>query len=60
MEKRRLLAQLNFCRSLLYYFGMITDSENEKIRNRVSKWQDKNKIEISQKQLDSVDITYKD
>ena len=28
MEKRKLLAQMSFCRGLLYYFDMITDREN--------------------------------
>lgn len=60
MEKRRLLAQLNFCRSLLYYFDMITDRENERIHKRILKWQEKNNVKISSSQMDSVDITYND
>lgn len=60
MEKRRLLAQLNFCRSLLYYFDMITDRENERIHKRILKWQEKNDVKISSSQMDSVDITYND
>lgn len=60
MEKRKLLAQLNFCRSLLYYFDMITDRENERIHKRILKWQEKNDVKISSSQMDSVDITYND
>ena len=60
MEKRKLLAQMNFCRSLLYYFDMITDRENERIHKRILKWQEKNNVKISSSQMDSVDITYND
>lgn len=60
MEKRKLLAQMNFCRSLLYYFDMITDRENERIHKRILKWQEKNDVKISSSQMDSVDITYND
>lgn len=60
MEKRKLLAQMSFCRSLLYYFDMITDRENERIHKRILKWQEKNNVKISSSQMDSVDITYND
>lgn len=60
MEKRKLLAQMSFCRDLLYYFDMITDRENERIHKRILKWQEKNNVKISSSQMDSVDITYND
>lgn len=60
MEKRKLLAQMSFCRGLLYYFDMITDRENERIHKRILKWQEKNNVKISSSQIDSVDITYND
>lgn len=59
-EKRKRLAILIECSSILYLCGMITEGENEKIYQRISKWQDKNKVDITQKQLMSVKITYND
>lgn len=36
----------------------MTDAENDKILNRIKKFQDKNKIEISLAQLDSAKFIY--
>lgn len=60
MENRRKLALLNLCRSFLNVNGFITEAENEKIHNRIMKWQDKNEISISEAQLYSVDFIYND
>ena len=45
--------------SILHYkaFG---SAENEKVHNRIMKFRDKNKVFISEAQLDSVDFTYDD
>lgn len=58
-EDKQLLIESNFCRSFLYFSGFITDSENEKIHNRIKKFQDKKKISVTREQLDSVDILCK-
>ncbi|XUU34639.1 hypothetical protein ACRHG2_16510 [Bacteroides fragilis] len=60
MENRRKLAIANMCRFFLHYHGFITDSENQKVHQRIMKWQDKNKVFISEAQLESVDFTYDD
>lgn len=60
IEKRKSLAIANECRSFLFMYDFITDKENEKIFKRIKKFQDKNKIGISRKQLDSVEIIYND
>lgn len=60
MENRRKLALLNLCRSFLNVHGFITEAENERIRNKIMKWQDKNKISISEAQLYSAYFIYDD
>lgn len=60
MEDRRKLALLNLCRSFLNVNGFITEAENERIHNRIMKWQDKNKISISEAQLYSSGFIYDD
>lgn len=59
-EKRENLAKSDFCRAYLHVQGFLTDAENEKVFQRIRKWQDKNKVEITEEQLLSVDITYND
>lgn len=59
-DKREMLAFSNMCRSYLYMSGFLSDSENEKIHDKISKWQDKNRIAISRAQLNSVGFTYND
>lgn len=51
MENRRKLAILNLCRSFLNVHGFITEVEDERIHNRLLKWQNKNDISISEAQL---------
>lgn len=57
---RQKLAIATFCRSYLYFYDFISDKENEKIHNKIKKWQDKNKIHITRAQLDNVDVIYND
>lgn len=57
---RENLAKADFCRSFLHIQGFLSDQENEKVHNRIMKWQDKNKVAISEEQLLSVDISYDD
>lgn len=59
-EKRRLLAIMHECRRWLYFKGMITEKENDKINQRIGKWQDKNLVSITDEQLLSVNMTYND
>lgn len=60
MENRRKLAIATFCRSYLKFHGFITLEESERIFSRILKWANKNKISISEEQLDSVDFVYDD
>lgn len=59
-EKRETIAIANMCRSFLYMNDFLSDTENEKLHKRISSYQDRNKVSISRKQLDSVDFVYKD
>lgn len=59
-EKRENLAKSDFCRSFLYVQGFLSDSENEKVHQRIRKWQDKHKVGVTMRQLLSVEITYDD
>lgn len=49
-----------FCRSYLYMAGILTEAEAEKVFTRIKKFQDQHQIEITDKQIDSVEIIYKD
>lgn len=60
MENRKKLAIANLCRAYLHIHGFITDSENRRIHNKIMKWQDENKVSISEAQLDSADFIYDD
>lgn len=60
MKNRRKLAISSLCRSFLNAQGFLTDAENEKIHQRIVKWQDKNEVEITEAQLLSSDFTYDD
>lgn len=44
MENRRKLAIANLCRGFLRMQGFLTDSENEKIFQRILNWQDENEV----------------
>ena len=57
---RENLAKADFCRRFLHIQGFLSAQENEKVHNRIMKWQDKNKVAISEEQLLSVDISYDD
>lgn len=57
---RQELAALNFCREYLHIHGFLTDTENDKVHKRICKHQDRNRIEISEAQLRSVELTYDD
>ena len=60
MKNRKKLAIATLCRAHLHIHGFITDSENRRIHNKIMKWQDKNKVSISEAQLDSADFIYND
>lgn len=57
---RQELAALSFCREYLHIHGFLTDTENDKVHKRICKHQDRNRIEISEAQLMSVELTYDD
>ena len=58
--KRSQLAKAVFCKDFLHINEFMTDAENDKILNRIMKFQDKNKIEISEAQLYSANLIYND
>lgn len=60
MENRRKLAIADLCRGFLHVQGFLTDSENEKVYQRIMKWQDKNEVGITDAQLLSADFIYDD
>lgn len=59
-ERREKLAILLFCRSYLSYYGMLTEVEAMKGFRRIRDYQDEYHISITRKQLESVEIKYKD
>ena len=59
-ERREMLAKADFCRTYLHIQGFLTDKENEKVFQRERKWQDKNKVGLTEAQIWSVDMTYND
>lgn len=59
-QAREKIAKLNFARSYLYMAGCITEAENEKIHSRMLKLKEKFAVEITEEQLNSVKMTYKD
>lgn len=60
MNNRAKLAISDLCRTYLHLNGFLSDSENDKVFDRVRKWQDKNRVEITDAQLNSADFTYND
>lgn len=58
LHNREVLAIANYCRSFLYYGDFLSESENNKVHDRIKKFQDNNKISISPEQVDSVDVNY--
>ena len=59
-KNREILAIAFACRRFLNLHGFISYSDNEKIHQRVLKRQDKLKINLSDKQINSVEFLYKD
>lgn len=60
MNNRMKLAIACYCRVFLRLNGFVTKCENERIHKRIRAWQINNNIEISDEQLDSVEVTYND
>lgn len=58
-SRRRLALMIN-ARSILYFNNMITESENDRIHSKIMQFAEKNKIQISRAQIDSVNFTYDD
>lgn len=58
--KRENLAKSDFCRAFLHVQGFLSDADNEKVHQRIRKWQDKHKVSLTMTQLLSVDMTYDD
>lgn len=58
-SRRRLALMIN-ARSILYFNNMITESENNRIHSKIMQFAEKNKIQISRAQIDSVNFTYDD
>lgn len=59
-ERRENLAKADFCRTFLHIQGFLTDKENEKVFQRMRKWQDRYKVQLTEAQIFSVDMTYND
>ena len=58
--ERSQLAKAVLCKDFLHINSFTTDAENDKILNRIKKFQDKNQIEISEEQLYSENLIYND
>lgn len=56
--RRENLAKADFCRGFLHVQGFLTDKENEKVFQRMRKWQDRYKVQLTEAQIFSVDMTY--
>lgn len=59
-QHRATLAIADACRSVLFLNGFITDKENERVFDKIMKYKNKHRINISANQLQNVFITYKD
>ena len=57
---RYILAQMIYAREFLHRYNLITEKENNKIHDRIKKYQDKLQIEITMPQLYSVYMEYDD
>ncbi len=44
--RRENLAKADFCRTFLHVQGFLTDKENEKVFQRMKKWQDRYKVQL--------------
>lgn len=56
---REFIAIACYCRQFLYFNSLITEAENDKIHARVMRLINKDKIEITERQLDAVEVKYK-
>lgn len=55
-ERKEYLAALSFCRTYLRMGGMLTDAANQQIHDKIRKYQDRYKIEITKEELEKVKI----
>ena len=60
MNNREKLAIAVFCKYFLYVNEFITFSNFKKIHDRLRDWQYKNKVKVTEAQLDSIDVIYDD
>lgn len=51
---KRTLIRANGSRSTLYLLGFLTEKENQKVFERIQKWQEKKKINITREELMSL------
>ena len=59
-KNREILAKTVSCREFLYHLDFITDSESEKIHQKIMKWKKRNMVSISREQIESVNMFYDD
>lgn len=60
VERRQELAIMWICRGYLYCHDMLTLAEYYKIGRKICAFQDKYQINITDEQINSVEIKYKD
>lgn len=53
-EQKDKLIRAMFCRSMLYIGGFLTENENGKVFDRIRKFQDRHKIEVTKEELDGI------
>lgn len=58
--RRYILAQMVYAREFLHRYNLITEKENDKIHDKIKKYQDKHQIDITTPQLYSVYMEYDD
>lgn len=59
-NERKKLAIAWHCKTWLRVNGFLSEKESRNVRDRILKYQDRNRIEISEAQMDSVSSTYDD
>lgn len=59
-ERRKELAIMWSCRAYLYYHDMLTLAEYDKLGRRMCAFQNEHQINITNEQMDSVEIKYND
>lgn len=55
-NKKQQLIESNFCREYLYFSGLLSESENEKVHKRIMKFKDKYRIDVTREELNSIDF----